>query len=362
MSGRIEVTRVVRPADLTDEELSAWRAIQAVSPELERPFFAPEWFRALEEAGHEVEIAVLSSEGAHRAFFPFHRSGSAALPPGGRLSDFHGWIGASDLPIDVEVLLDAIGVRMWRFTHLLACQRAAASHSLDHASSPTVDLSEGFEAFVAHHRARGAKWVPHVPRKMRKIGREIGALRFELSSTDAAVFPQLLAWKGEQRRRTGSVDPLVEPWAERTVTRCLASAAPALTGVLSALYAGDHLIAAHLGLRSGSTLHLWFPAYDIAYERYSPGSILHYELFRAAAETGIVRVDFGKGPEPYKASWMTGEEVVVDGYVDLRPIGRLVNAVGHTGRRWVRGTAIAALIRVPKRRLAGLRRRLRTDA
>lgn len=352
----LDVTRVVRPAELDDADIGDWRALQAAHHELSRPFFAPEWFRRLDEAGHDVEIAVLASGGRDRAFFPFHRQGGTALPPGGWLSDFQGWIGPADLPVDMEELLRAIGARSWLFNHLLACQVAAARHASERAVSPLVDLSAGFEAFRAHHKERGAKWVPHTPRKMRKISREVGELRFDLSTSDPDVLARLLGWKHAQRQRTRTADPLDEPWAAHVVKHCLDADEPGFAGILSALYAGDELIAAHLGLRSGDTFHLWFPAYDVAHERYSPGEILHHELFRALAETGIGRVDFGKGREQYKFSWMTGYETLADGYVDLRPVGRLLTGSMYAARRRLRGTRFEPMMRGVRRRLRDLRR------
>jgi CelD/BcsL family acetyltransferase involved in cellulose biosynthesis len=361
VSETLDVARIVRPAGLDDDDLRRWRALQAAHPELERPFFAPEWFRALDEAGHAVEIAVLAAGGEDRAFFPFHRRGSGVLPPGGRLSDFQGWVGAADLPVDPEALLRAIGARAWRFNHLLACQESAAHYATERPDSPLADVTDGFEAFLAGHRSRGAEWVSQVPRKTRKLGREVGELRFELSTSDPAVLASLREWKRAQRLRTRTVDPLDEPWAARAVDHCLAIDGPEFAGVLSALYAGDELIAAHLGLRSRGTFHIWFPAFDIRHEAYSPGSILLYELFRANADAGIRRIDFGKGPERYKSSWMTGSETLAEGFVDLRTLGRLVGRAVDDGRRLLRRTGIASLMRGPRRRLVSLRRRLRSS-
>ena len=53
----VDVARIVRPSELSDEELAAWRATQATHEALDRPFFAPEWFGALDDAGHSVEPA-----------------------------------------------------------------------------------------------------------------------------------------------------------------------------------------------------------------------------------------------------------------------------------------------------------------
>ncbi len=356
--GPIEVTRVARPGGLTDEELTAWRAIQAANAELDRPFFAPEWFGALDDAGHAVEIAVLG-DGRDRGFFPFHREGRGLLPPGGRLSDFQGWIGPSDLPVDMRAVLEAVGARSLRFNHLLACQDAAARWAADRADSPLADVTEGFEAFLAAHRARGSGWVTQVPRKARKLGREAGELRFELMTRDPEVLARLREWKRAQRERTRTLDPLGEAWAERAVERCLTTDEPGFGGVLSALYAGDELVAAHLGLRSRGTLHVWFPTYNVERESHSPGMILMYELIRAAAEAGITRVDFGKGPERYKSSMMTGSERLAEGSVHLGTTGRAVDGALYFVRRRLRGTRVATAIRGPRRRVSSAVRKLR---
>ncbi|HEY6608572.1 MAG TPA: GNAT family N-acetyltransferase [Candidatus Limnocylindria bacterium] len=355
----IEVARIARPSELSAAEVALWRTIQAAHAELERPFFAPEWFRALDDAGHAVEIAVLAIDGSVCGFFPFHREGRTALPPGGRLCDFQGWIGPADLPIDFPALLEAIGVRAWRFNHLLARQAAAARYASERSGSPLADLSDGFEAFLAEHKARGSGWVSQIPRKARKLGREVGEVRLELRTPDPAVLAALRGWKRAQRERTRTSDPLDEAWAELTVANCLATDSPSFAGVLSALYAGDELVAAHLGLRSRETLHIWFPTYNPAHESYSPGLILMYELFRAAADVGIGRVDFGKGPARYKSSWMTGEETVAEGSVDLHAIGRLVSGASYSSRRWLRRAGIASLVREPRRRVTQGWRRLR---
>lgn len=358
-AGGLKVDRVVRPGELTEEDLLGWRALQDAHDELDRPFFAPEWFAALESSGHAVEIAVLADGGVTRAFFPFHRDGRVILPPGGRLCDFQGWIGAPDLAVEPAALLEAVEARAWRFNHLLASQERAARYASDLPDSPLADISAGFEAFLAVHRAAGSGWVSQIPRKARKLGREVGDLRFELSTADTAVLDRLRAWKRSQRERTRTADPLDEAWAERTVASCLATDVPGFAGVLSALYAGDELVAAHLGLRSRGTLHVWFPAYDVARESYSPGLILLYELIRAATDAGMRRVDFGKGPERYKSSMMTGSERLAEGFVDLSTVNRLVSGTIHESRRRLRGTRAASLVRGPRRRITAFGRRLR---
>jgi len=355
----IRVSRILRPSELTDEDLERWRGLQSAHPELDRPFFAPEWLNILEGASHQVEVAVLADDDGDRGFFPFHRSGAVLRAPGMRLCDFQGWIGAPDLAVVPESLLRSVGARVWRFDHLLARQAAAARHGWERQGSPTADLSSGFDAYLALHRSRGARWVSQIPHHARRLERDAGSLRFEVSSMDRGVLEQLLAWKKTQRQRTHTLDPLDEAWAHRAVTACLAVDEPGFGGLLSALYAGDDLVAAHLGLRSHGTLHLWFPAYNTVHERASPGLILLYHLMRAAAERGIRRVDFGKGPEHFKTSWSTGAEEVAEGFVHRDRIGTLVNGAAYGARRWLRATGVARRLQEPKRRIFSLGRRVR---
>ena len=55
-------------------------------------------------------------------------------------------------------------------------------------------------------------------------------------------------------------------------------------------------------MRSGGVLHVWFPTYDPALAKYSPGLVLWLELARAAADLGLWQFDLGKGQERYKTS------------------------------------------------------------
>jgi CelD/BcsL family acetyltransferase involved in cellulose biosynthesis len=120
-------------------------------------------------------------------------------------------------------------------------------------------------------------------------------------------------------------------------------------GVMSALYAGDELLAAHLGMASERVLHFWLPAYNRAYGRFSPGSILLLELARAAAATGWTRIDLGKGPEHYKSRFRSGAFSVAEGSVDPRPLHRVVRRAWTQGRQRIRSSRLAGPVGIAKR-------------
>jgi CelD/BcsL family acetyltransferase involved in cellulose biosynthesis len=48
-------------------------------------------------------------------------------------------------------------------------------------------------------------------------------------------------------------------------------------------------------------LHWWFPAYELAVQRYSPGLQLIDHCARHAPGDGIAVIDFGKGEDRYKS-------------------------------------------------------------
>jgi CelD/BcsL family acetyltransferase involved in cellulose biosynthesis len=113
----------------------------------------------------------------------------------------------------------------------------------------------------------------------------------------------VFAWKSDQCRRTGVFDFFQLSWTRELVARILSEDTPHFAGRLSALYAGDQLLAAHMGMRSERVWHWWFPVYDQAAGKYSPGGILLLRVAEAAAAEGALALDLGKGDDPYKQSF-----------------------------------------------------------
>jgi CelD/BcsL family acetyltransferase involved in cellulose biosynthesis len=98
-------------------------------------------------------------------------------------------------------------------------------------------------------------------------------------------------------------------------------------GILSTLYAGPNLVAAHFGLRSGSVLHWWFPVYDPEFSALAPGWMLLRELMMAAPSLGISRIDLGRGEDEYKRRAKTGDVFVSQGLVTRSSARRALRRV-----------------------------------
>lgn len=320
----------VLPANqLTQHQFAIWSDLQDADPSLDSPFFCPEFTQMVARVRDDVEVAVVRQGRQEAGFFPFQRNRrDVALPVCGRLNEFHGVIAERGVAWNAEELIRHSGLRAWHFDHLITTQTPFFPFHLQAFYSPYLYLGDGFEKYVQTRRAAGCQTYAQIMRKTRKIEKEVGPLRFEFHTRNPETVQALVTWKSSQHKRTRRLQVFRFPWVVELMNCVQATQGKMFAGVVSALYAGNRLIAVHFGIRSRKALHIWFPAFDRAFEKYSPGLILLIHLARAAAEEGIERIDFGKGSERYKTSLKTGDTPIAMGVVDTRP---LVDALR---RRW----------------------------
>jgi CelD/BcsL family acetyltransferase involved in cellulose biosynthesis len=347
---------VLAATRLTPAHVEAWSRLQSADPTLASPYFRPEFTRAVAEVRPDVEVAVLEEGGEPAGFFPFQRGRwGAGGPVGGPLSDFHGVVAHPGLAWTAEGLVRGGGLSAWDFNHLLAAQEPFILHHHVTAESPFLDLSGGFEAYRAGRRRAGSELVDQALRKERKLGREVGPVRFEAHTTDPAAFASLLAWKAAQYRRTKAPNVFGFGWTVQLLKRILAASGEEFAGMLSALYAGDRLAAVHLGMRSWGVWHWWFPTYDPDLAKYSPGLVLLVAAARAAPGLGVRRIDLGRGEAGYKNSLGNGAVQVAEGCVATRPIVRLLRGGWRRTREWARRSRLGAPARLAGRWTRSLR-------
>jgi CelD/BcsL family acetyltransferase involved in cellulose biosynthesis len=336
---------------LTPDLVRAWADFQQLDPTLESPFFRPEFAQAVASAGDSAEVAVLEADGAPVGFFPFGRDDSRrglGGPVGWDLCDYHGLVTRPGLAVDVAQVVRACGLSAWDFDQVPAVQTAFGPHVRSAARSPYLDLSAGFDAYVTGRNESGTDAVRRTQRKTRMLAREVGPLRFEYQTTDPDVFRALLRWKQAQFARTGVPDLFALGWPVEVLERVLAAPGEEFAGVLSALHAGDKLVAIALCLRSRAVLHGWLTAYDPEFGRYSPGMVQTLELARAAADRGIRRLDLGRGEEEYKLRLMSGAVPLVEGSVAATGLTRILRGGWHRACEWVRESPLAGPARVAR--------------
>jgi CelD/BcsL family acetyltransferase involved in cellulose biosynthesis len=311
-----------------------WSNFQESDEALASPYFRPEFTQVVAGVRDDVFIGVLEDENGIAGFFPFQRSQRGiGTPVGGILSDYQGVIARSDLVYDAATLVRACGLKIWDFDHLLASQDAFARWHRRRDGSPVIDLAFGYEAYTQERRAAGSEQVKKSGNMMRRIEREVGPLRFEPHSADTAALAATLGWKSQQYLRSGKEDLFAHAWVREVLSGILTRQSEQFAGMFSLLYAGDRAIAGHVGMRSRTVWHYWFPAYDPEFERYSPGTILLLKMAQHAARLGVRAIDLGKGQSPYKQRLMSRQVPLAEGSVELlcwRAISRSVRRGART--------------------------------
>ncbi|MDK1475691.1 GNAT family N-acetyltransferase [Streptomyces sp. 549] len=330
--------QVCRPGELADADRAAWRAMQSeaaleAAPQLANPFLAPEFTVALAGCRRDVRVAVARAGPDDRrplAFLPFQRGplgvGRAA---GLGLSDCQGAVHRPGFAWDADVLLRGCGLAVLEFDHAAAGQPAFTSHASGSFASPVMDVGQGYDAYLAGLRERSPKFTRTTLAKERKLGRDVGEVRYVHDERDPEMLRTLMAWKSAQYRRTGRSDRFAKPWIVDLLTRLFHTRTESFAGLLSVLYAGGQPVAAHFGLRSDRVLACWFPVYDPQFAKLSPGLALHLRMAEGAAAQGLTQLDLGRGDKEYKDALKTGELTVHEGWLTRRHPA----AVAHRARR-----------------------------
>ncbi|MBW1599276.1 GNAT family N-acetyltransferase [Streptomyces sp. JJ38] len=322
-------TDVCRPGELTRADREAWSALQAAAagqglPELANPFLAPEFTVAVGQVRRDTRVAVVrgggsTDTGSPAAFLPFQRSRfGVGRAVGLGLSDCQGMVAAPGFHCDGPGLLRACGLAVWEFDHLVSGPQPFAGYASGAFASPVIDVADGPEAFWSALRARSPNFTRRTLGKGRKLGREAGELVYVHDERDPRMLEVLRGWKSAQYRRTGRGDRFARPWIVELVDRLFHTRTDRFAGQLSVLYAGGRPVAAHFGLRSDRVLSTWFPAYDPAYGKYSPGLLLHLRMAEASAAQGLASVDMGRGAKAYKDALKSRELTVHEGWVTRR--------------------------------------------
>lgn len=325
----------VVPGDrLRSHHIDSWRGLQESNPELNNPLFAPEFVQAVAAVRSDIEVAVICDKGATVAFFPFQRKGQyRAVPVGGIVSDYHGLICRPGFRCEPETLLHACELVAWDFDRLVPSQRGLASYCKLSEPSAQIDLSEGFEAYARDRQRAGTYQLRYCEYMARRLERELGPLQFVHHYDEPAALARVLAWKSEQYRNSGWDDLFANDWARGLAQRIHGVQTPRFAGMLSVLYAGPFLIAGHMGMRSDTIWHYWFPAYERRFAKYSPGMILLWKMAQVAPELGLRCIDLGTGLSLYKRRLMNASLEVVEGSAETRSCLNLV----RVGRRFLRG-------------------------
>ena len=262
---------VVHPRELGATEVTRWRALQEAAPAFDNPFLSPEFTLTVGELRKDSRVAVIEDGPDLVGFFPFQRQAlGIGKPIAAGLTDAQGLVHCKDLEFDTRRLIRDCGLSVFEFDHLVAGQPMLSERHTLH-ESPVIDLSDGWDAYTEFLKLNSGKTYKSTMAKQRKLERDIGPVRHEYGTVEMAPLQTLLSWKTDQYRRTGRTDRFSQTWIVELVERLLATQSESFAGVLDMVYADGEPVAGHFGLRTRETLVGWFPAYDTAHAKYSPG-------------------------------------------------------------------------------------------
>ncbi|MGW1208848.1 GNAT family N-acetyltransferase [Streptomyces sp. NPDC002499] len=330
----MEVT-IHRLEDLTASLRAAWHGAMDESPEYSNPFLAPEFALGVARQRDAVRLAVLRQEGKPVGFFPYERDAlGIGRAIGLGLSDCQALVHRPGVTWDAQELLRASGLSIFEFDHLVEEQTPFAGYVTGRFASPVVDLKPDESGYPQWLRGAYPGLAKTTLKKERRLGRDVGEVRFVFDERDPAMLRTLMRWKSAQYRRTGRMDRFARQWIVDLVDDLFQVREDHFTGVLSVLYAGDRPVAAHFGPRSRTVLAAWFTAYDPDLHYYSPGLMMHLRTAEAAARAGVTMMDLGRGDKEYK-DWLKTRELRVGEGFASRP--HPVAAAYRVWRRPVRG-------------------------
>jgi CelD/BcsL family acetyltransferase involved in cellulose biosynthesis len=315
--------RIAPVSELGSADLAEWLRLQQINPILQSPFLCPEFVTASATVRPGVVALVAEEQGIAKAILPLQMRRSLAGPVACPLSDYQALIAPRDWQCDLQGALRNAGIKAYDFMYHIPDQRID-QYRRRVIAAPTIMLDQGFAAYVAEIKQRVApanmSGKPHqILKRIAHVERRHGPVRFEWHESNPAALNQLFEWKSAQYRRGGAVVSPIDcfsfPWTRLLLERIHSMQSPTFAGVLSTLHIGDNLVAVHMGMRSQKVLHWWFPAYDPAFGKLSPGLILLTKLSEAAAQKGIRQVDLGPGDEAYKKLVANSEQKLAGGFI-----------------------------------------------
>lgn len=327
---------VVSPADLSQADIAAWRALQGTDPILQSPYLSPDWVMAcaaIDGPDRRCGKVLVIRDGERAVgFLPVRMNGQSVLPVGSPLSDYQALVAEPGLAFDPRDLVRALKASRFDFNHLLDCQPALRPFVRGTAESQVVAIPDGYEAYAAERKAGGHDILKDTAKKRRKLVKDLGEPAFTALSADMGDFETLIDWKRQQYRATRQTDIFDAGWPLELLRGLMARREGDFGGALFTLHVGGQLAAAHFALRGPGIVHAWFIAHDHAFARYSPGVILIDHILRWGGENGVRELDLGPGDYRFKFQLANQTRTVGYGFVGAPSPQALVRAAQYQAR------------------------------
>jgi len=293
---RIEIIGI---GDLTARDVSQWTNWRAHHPELVGPYFDIRYVQAIGADVPGAHVARFYTEGRVAGYFACQIRAGVLQPLGAPLSDYHALIAAPGFVPDINALLKATGARRLDFQGWVGPMDAQGQTvALQRRAALTPD---GFDAWYEKQDQEHHKFFKNLSRCERNIIKDFGGFDFTWERVTPEVMDWIIGLKREQYKKSGLHDIFNCGWT-RDVLVSLANLPDEDYGLRAGVFRYEgKLVAAEISLVDKDNVHLWFPAYDPAYYRYTVGIVLTMAIIRHLTPLGYTSFDFGTGGEDYKS-------------------------------------------------------------
>jgi CelD/BcsL family acetyltransferase involved in cellulose biosynthesis len=303
---------IVEAANLSNEHRARWSALARQQPAFDAPAFHPEFVCGLAQHIPGCKVAILRRGASAIGYLPFAQTADGKVAGPVPMCDYQPIILAPDYQFDARATLRALGLRSWIFENVLAHQLPTneATH-LTIAHSPRVLLADGFAAYRAELEAAG-KSGRNVQTKIKLLRRDHGPVELIHNVADEGALSRLLQFKAARYAPNGQF-PF---WVRDALAHFHQLQIGPVTGHLSILKASQQEVAYLFCLKLGELLYFWFPTFDPAFRRYSPGMVALWLLIADIDHLGCSTIDLGPGGEAYKAYFANNKIEIGSGRVD----------------------------------------------
>lgn len=317
------------PSDLKAADLAAWRALAAAHPAFASPLLGPDFAIEVGRVRDDARVTVWRRDHKPVGFLPHHRRpGGLARPIGSPFSDYHALVGAADAGLKGPEALALAGLSAFRFTGLVDPHGVFEGAVAERSPSFVVRLDQPVEAYLEGLRAASPKRFKNYRRLDSKLDREVGPLRLVAGDIRDQAFEALLAWKSAQLNRTGLSDFLRPGWTRALMRNLFERRKGEMQGLLVMLYAGEHPVGGHFGIRQGPVYHPWIAATDPQFVSFGPGITVLSRAIAAMPELSLTTYDLGPSHDHYKRHYAQADMEVGEGLAAAAsPAGRMAEGV-----------------------------------
>lgn len=326
---------------ITEKELLCWRSLLASSVSSAQIFSSPEFCTAVDKVQGGVQIIMLKEGESVKLVLPVQKDRGvggllgAFSQVGLGISDFFDMVSDEREQYNIAKIFEKAGVRSLYYTH--APSRIKSAYlplKISGATYRIVTSDPSANIWEVAQKTNPTYWGD-AARKLRRLEKELGLIEFSWHEDSQDNFNLLVEAKLAQYAATGHPNaPLFNRGTQQILKYLLSSNNDNCKGLMSVLRAGDRVLALHLGLKTKTHLHNWFPVYINAYARHSPGKVLFMQILKNSKINGVTSFDFGEGLADYKIAAANEVEELGRGLLKIGILGEISAVPRRLRWRW----------------------------